>query len=104
MNLRPFKLNRVYLDPLNISKAGDFSWIWILKDFIQVQKEDGKSSSYVDVHRKTANWEVSRRSRAVDVEEMCLNVDVVVVVVVFKLPNVTSRRRKIRILTFSFIP
>ena len=26
MNLRSFKLNRVYLDPLNMSSAGDFSW------------------------------------------------------------------------------
>ena len=26
MNLRPFKLNRVYLDPLNMSNAGNFSW------------------------------------------------------------------------------
>ena len=26
MNLRSFKLNRVYLDPPNISNAGDFSW------------------------------------------------------------------------------
>ena len=42
MNLRSFKLNPFYLDPLNISKAGDFSWIRILKDFIQVQKEEGK--------------------------------------------------------------
>ena len=42
MNLRSFKLNRVYLDPLNLSNAGDFSWSWILKDFIQVQKEEGK--------------------------------------------------------------
>ena len=42
MNLRSFKLNRVYLDPLNMSNAGDFSWRWILKDFIQVQKEEGK--------------------------------------------------------------
>ena len=24
-NLRSFKLNRVYMDPLNISNAGDFS-------------------------------------------------------------------------------
>ena len=24
--LRSFKLNRVYLDPLNMSNAGDFSW------------------------------------------------------------------------------
>ena len=26
MNLRFFKLYRVYLDPLNMSNAGDFSW------------------------------------------------------------------------------
>ena len=26
INLRLFKLYRVYLDPLNMSKAGDFSW------------------------------------------------------------------------------
>ena len=26
MNLRSLKLNRVYLDPLNMSNAGDFSW------------------------------------------------------------------------------
>ena len=26
MNLGSFKLNRVYLDPLNMSNAGDFSW------------------------------------------------------------------------------
>ena len=42
MNLRSFKLNRVYLDPLNMSNAGDFSWSWILKDFIQVQKVERK--------------------------------------------------------------
>ena len=42
MNLRSFKLNRVYLDPLNMSNAGDFSWSSILKDFIQAQKDEGK--------------------------------------------------------------
>ena len=42
MNLRSFKLNRVYVEPLNMSNAGGFSWSWILKDFIQVQKEEGK--------------------------------------------------------------
>ena len=41
-NLRSFKLNRVCLDPLNMSNVGDFSWSWIRKDFIQVQKEEGK--------------------------------------------------------------
>ena len=42
MNLRSFELNRVYLDPLNMSNAGDVTWSWILKDFIDVQKEEGK--------------------------------------------------------------
>ena len=42
MNLRSFKLNRLYLDPLSMTNAGDFSWSWILKDFIQVQKDEGK--------------------------------------------------------------
>ena len=41
MNLGSFRLNRVYLDPLNMSNAGDFSWSWILKDFIQVKKDEG---------------------------------------------------------------
>ena len=26
INLRPFKLYRVYLEPLNSSNVGDFSW------------------------------------------------------------------------------
>ena len=38
MDLRSFKLNRVYLNPLNMSNAGDVSWSWILKDFIQDQR------------------------------------------------------------------
>ena len=42
MNLRSFKLNRIYLDPFNMSNAGDFSWSWIFKDFIQAQKDEGK--------------------------------------------------------------
>ena len=32
----------VYLDQLNMSNVGDLSWSWILKDFIQVQKEERK--------------------------------------------------------------
>ena len=35
MNLHPIKLCRVYVDPLNLTNQGDFSWSWILKDFIQ---------------------------------------------------------------------
>ena len=42
MNLRSFKLNRVYLDPLNMSNADDFSWSLILKDVMQGQKDEGK--------------------------------------------------------------
>ena len=38
MNLRSFKLNRVYLYPLNMSNAGDFSWSWILKGFYSGSK------------------------------------------------------------------
>ena len=40
MNLRPFKLYRVCLEPLNLSNVGDFSWSWILKDFIHVEIEN----------------------------------------------------------------
>ena len=42
INLRPFKPKRVYLEPLNLSNVGDFSWSWILKGFIHVQIEKGK--------------------------------------------------------------
>ena len=40
MNLRSFNWIASILDPLNVSNAGDFSWSWILKYFIQVQKEE----------------------------------------------------------------
>ena len=71
MNLRYVKLNRVYLDPLKMSNVGDDSRSWILKDFIQVQKEVGKFViSYVHILHITSNKEVSRRSRAVDIKEM----------------------------------
>ena len=39
LNLPHFKCYRVYLELLNLSNVGDFSWSWILKDFIQDQKE-----------------------------------------------------------------
>ena len=42
MDLRSFKLYRVYLEPLNSSNVGDFSWSWILKGFIHVEVEKGK--------------------------------------------------------------
>ena len=42
MNLRFFKFNRVYLDPRNMSNAGDFSWSWILKGFYSGSKRGRK--------------------------------------------------------------
>ena len=42
INLRPFKLYRVYLEPLFLSNIGDISWSSILKEFIHVQIEKGK--------------------------------------------------------------
>ena len=42
MNLHPIKLCRVYVDPLNLPNQGDFSWSWILKDFIQVLEKKRK--------------------------------------------------------------
>ena len=43
MNLRPFKLIRVYLDLLYLTNEGHFSWSQTLEDLnIQVQKEKGK--------------------------------------------------------------
>ena len=41
INLRPFKPNGVYLEPLNLSNVGDFSWSWILRDFTHFQIEKG---------------------------------------------------------------
>ena len=38
MNLRSFKLNRVYLDPLKMSNAGYFYWSLILKDLYSGSK------------------------------------------------------------------
>ena len=56
MNLRPFKLFCVFLNPFNLSSIGDFSWSWILKDFIQVPKKKEISSSYVHVLHKKSHW------------------------------------------------
>ena len=72
MNLRHFKLYRVYLEPLNSSNVyvGDVSWSWILKGFIHIQIEKGNLSSYVHVLYKTSHWEVSPGSRAMNIKEM----------------------------------
>ena len=55
IDLRPFKLFRAYLEQLNLSNVGDFSWSWILKDFIQFKKRKDNSSSYVHVLHKSSN-------------------------------------------------
>ena len=69
MNLRPFKLYHVYLEPLNYSILGDFSWSWILKGFVYVQIEKGKFVVVFPRPPQNAAL-VWRRSRAVDVKEM----------------------------------
>ena len=69
MNLRSFKLNRVYLHLLDMSKAGDFPGFEFLRILFSFKKRKENSSSYVHVLCKTANWELSRRSRAVDVNK-----------------------------------
>ena len=71
MNLRSFKLNRVYFDPLNMSNAGDlYSGVEFLRILFRSKKMTENSSSYVHVFLKTSNEEVSRRSRTVDVKVM----------------------------------
>ena len=70
MNLRSFKLNHVYLDPLNMSNAGDFPGVEFLRILFKFKKRKENSWSYVHVLHKTSSQEVSRRSRAVDVKEM----------------------------------
>ena len=72
MNLCSFKLShdQVYMDPLNMPSASDFSWSWILKILFKFKNRKKNSSWYVHVLHKTSNQEVSRRSRAMDVKEM----------------------------------
>ena len=55
VTLHSFKLNRLYLDPLNILNAGDCSWSWILKEFIQVLKEEGKVRRRLSIPHETSN-------------------------------------------------
>ena len=42
MSLGPFKLYRVYLEPLNSLIVAGFSWSWIVKGFIQSSNREGK--------------------------------------------------------------
>ena len=51
-----------------MSNVGEFSWSWILKDFIsRLKKIDHRMSTSL---QKTSHEKVSRRSRAVIVKEM----------------------------------
>ena len=70
MNLSSFKLNRVYLDPIKCQMQATFPGVEFLRILFRFKKRKEDSSSYVHVLHKTSNWEVSRRSRAVDVKEM----------------------------------
>ena len=72
MNLRSFKfswcewgINCVYLVLLNMSNSGDFSWSWILKGFIQVQKEEGK------IRRRMSTSSIKRQIRRSHVVVAC---------------------------------
>ena len=51
-------LLRVYLDRLNMSNASDFSLSWILKDFIQFQKEEGSRMSTSSIKRQIRRFYV----------------------------------------------
>ena len=70
MNLRSFKLNRVYLDLLKCQTQATFPGVEFLRILFRFKKMKENSSSYVPVFHKTSNKEVSRRSRSVDVKEM----------------------------------
>ena len=54
-NLRSFKLNHVYLDPLNMSNAGEFPGVEFLRILFKFKKRKENSSSYVHVLHKTSN-------------------------------------------------
>ena len=74
MNLRCFKLYRVYFTSFNPTNVGDFFWGWILKDYIKVQEE--KKKIVVLCSRLPQNVKLgtvlSSRSRATTAKE-CTN-------------------------------
>ena len=70
MNLRSFKLNRVYLARSICQMQATFPGVEFLRILFRFKKMKENSSSYVHVLHKTLNLEVSRRSRALDVKEM----------------------------------
>ena len=52
-----------------------FSGVELLRILSKFKKRKENSSSYVHVLHQTSNWEVSRRSRAVDVKRELKNHD-----------------------------
>ena len=62
MNLRSFKLTHVYLDPLNMSNAGDFSWSWILNMLFKFKRgrkiRRGMSTSPIYIKRQIRRFHV----------------------------------------------
>ena len=56
-NLHSCKLNRVYLDPLNMSNAGDVSWNWIVKGFYSSSKKGRK------IRRRLSTSSIKRQIR-----------------------------------------
>ena len=55
MNLRSFKLNRVYLDPLNMSVQATFHGNEFLRILFRFKKRKENLSSYVHFLHKTSN-------------------------------------------------
>ena len=68
INLRLFKLKRVYSDPRKLSKVGGFSWSWILKDYSGSKRERKIRRRMFTSSIKRLIRSFSRRSRAVDVK------------------------------------
>ena len=55
MNLRSFKLNRVYLDPIKCQMQETFPGVEFLRILFRLKERKENSSSYVHVHNKTSN-------------------------------------------------
>ena len=61
MNLRSFKLDRVYLNPLNMQNTGDFPRSWILKGFYLGSKR-GR-----EIRRRMSTSSIKRQIRKLHV-------------------------------------
>ena len=68
MNLHPFKLYCVYLDPLNLSNVCDSSWSSISRTLSRFKKRKGNNLVLYEVSHKR----VSHCGCAVDIQEIIL--------------------------------